>query len=86
MEIFKTYDIPAVSRETEFHTGSILTQNQEGDIQFHYLYLDFFLYAILIKDNEYLISKPGRLYFQNHILPTKGCSNKKFPAVKIKRN
>lgn len=51
MEIVKTYDIPILSYETEFHTGFILTQYQEGGIQFHYLYLDFFLYAILIKDN-----------------------------------
>lgn len=86
MEVFKTYDIPTVSDETEFHSGFILTQNQEGDVQFHYLYLDISLYAILIKGNEYPFSKPGRLYFQNNILPTKSCPNRKFPAVKTKRN
>lgn len=38
----------------------------------------------MIKDNEYLITKPGKLYFQNIILPTKGSPKRIFPAVKKK--
>lgn len=38
---------------TDFYTSFILIQNQEGDIQFHYLYLDIVLYTKLIKNIEY---------------------------------